>query len=173
MDTIFTPPRENIGPMKTTHIPLVAAMLLAIASLCATAQKLDVFADQIFQPALREIAPIFSNQTGFKIHLSRGSSSELAERILSGASADVFFPASEEAMRQVMEKGLVDVALKRIILNLPSPAPEADGVPTEPQHISAAVMANAANRLQAMAFLEFLASEAARDVFARQGFSLP
>lgn len=76
-------------------------------------------------------------------------------------------------MRQVMEKGLVDVALKRTVLNLPSTEPAEEGLAPESQHISAAVLNESVNRLQAMAFLEFLTSEAAREVFARQGFALP
>ena len=159
--------------MRHPFILFVAAIWLVATVLRAPAQKLDVFADQLFKTALKEIVPMVSEQTGFKIKLTLGPSSELAERIRSGDSADLYFPASEEAMRQVMEKGLVDVALKRTILNLPSTEPAEEGLVKEPQHISAAVLNDAANRLQAMAFLEFLTSEAAREVFARQGFALP
>ena len=159
--------------MKTPFIPLAALFLLFAAALRAPAQEARVFADKLYQPALKEIAPLYSQQTGFEIRLSLGPSAKLADRIASGAPADLFFPATEEAMRQVMEKGLVDVALKRNILNLPSTEPPIDGVPPEPQQISAAVMANAPNRLQAMAFLEFLTAEASREVLVRQGFALP
>lgn len=159
--------------MKNPFIPFAAALLLVAIPLCASAQEVKVFADKMFRPALREIAPLYTQQTGFEIRLSFGVSTKLAERIRSGASPDLFFPASEEAMRQVMEKGLVDVALKRNILALPPGESAEEGIPPEPQYISAAVLLDAAHRLQAMAFLEFLTSEAARGVFARHGFALP
>ncbi len=76
-------------------------------------------------------------------------------------------------MKQVMEKGLVDVALKRNVLSLPAPEPADPEAPADPQYTSAAVLNEAPHRLQAMAFLEFLVSDEARAVFARQGFGLP
>lgn len=160
--------------MKHRSILLIATVLLAATALRAAAQELAIFADSAFRPALQEIAAAFTEQTGFPAQLSLGRSSVLAERILRGRSpADVFFPASEVDMRLVMEKGLVDVALKRHILDLPSNEPVVEGVVPPPQHISAAVLANAANRLQAMAFLEYLVSEPARAVLSRHGFALP
>ena len=149
------------------------AILLATASLCASAQELKLFADQSFRPALQEIVPLFTEQTGFPVQLSLGRSSILAERIRSGTPADVFFPASEDNMREVMEKGLVDVSLKRNILVVPATEPPEEGLVPETQFTSAAVMVDSTNRLQAMAFLEFLTSEAARGAFSRQGFALP
>ena len=85
----------------------------------------------------------------------------------------MFFPASEGDMQLVVQKGLVDVALKRNIVVVPATAPAEEGVTPETEYTSAAVLLNATNRLQAMAFLEFLTSEPARAAFARQGFALP
>jgi ABC-type molybdate transport system substrate-binding protein len=152
---------------------LSLAAIFCAGATGARAQKLQVFADPVFNPALQEIAPLFAEHTGFDVQLSLAPSTILAERILFGAPADLFFPAGEEYSRQLMEKGLLDVALKRNILSLPNPASSADGTVAEPQYASAAVLANAENRLQAMAFLEFLTSDAARAVFASQGFELP
>ena len=55
----------------------------------------------------------------------------------------------------------------------PAAEPTEEGVEPEPQYTSAAVLANAANRLQAMAYVEFRTSDEARAAFARQGFALP
>ena len=139
----------------------------------ARAQKLSIFADQAYQPVLQEILPVFSDQTGFEVQLSLGRSPILADRLRQGIPADVFFPASEEQMRFVMEKGLVDVALKRNVLVLPPKEAAEDGVVPGPEYTSAAVLTSSTNRLQAMAFLEFLASEPARAAFIRQGFTPP
>ena len=160
--------------MKNMFILLAALALLSLSALSASAQKLAVFADKSFRPALKEIVPLFAEKTGFKVQLSLGRSAALAERIVrADVPADVFFPVSEAIMQQVMEKGLVDVALKRNILLMPAAEPTEEGVVPEPQYTSAAVLANSTNRLQAMAFLEFLTSDAARDALARQGFALP
>ena len=160
--------------MKNRFILLASIALLGIAAPCASAQALVVFADKTFRPSLQEIVPLFTQQTGFEVDLSWGRSAALAERIIRATvPPDLFFPDSETAMQQVVEKGLVDVALKRNIVLMPAAEPTEEGVVPEPQYTSAAVLLNATNRLQAMAFLEFLASEPARAAFARQGFALP
>ena len=159
--------------MKTLTILLLAALAAVAAPRCTSAQDLHVFADQAFQPALQEILSMFKKQTGFDAQLSLGPSTVLADRILTQNEADVFFPASEEAMKLVMERNLVDVSLKRSILQVPPLEPPPPEGFSEPQYTSAAVMNNTPHRLQAMAFLEFLTSDAAREVFVRQGFTPP
>lgn len=159
--------------MNIRHILASALILLATAAGRAPAQNLAVYADESFRAALKEIVPMFKETTGFDIRLVLQPSDKLASRILNGAAVDLFFPANEDAMRQVMEKGLVDVALKRNILMAPPAEPVTDEIPAESKYVPAAVMINSAHRLQAMAFLEYLVSEPARGVFARQGFSLP
>ena len=160
--------------MKNRFIILVSLVLLALAAPCASAQALRVFADKAFQPALKEIKPLFVQQTGFAVEISWGHSPALAEKIVRTAKPpDVFFPAKESDMQLVVQKGLVDVALKRNIVVVPATAPVEEGVTPETEYTSAAVLLNATNRLQAMAFLEFLTSEPARAAFARQGFALP
>ena len=156
---------------KLLFIPLLALALWAVT---ADAQTLSVFADKAYQPALREIAPLFTQQTGFEAKLTCGRSMALAERIVRARKTpDLFFPAEAAAMQQVMEKGLIDVALKRNVLVLPPPRPVEGEPPAGPEYAAAAVLRDSANRLQAMAFLEFLGSEPARAVFARYGFALP
>ena len=160
--------------MKHLLILLASMAWLAASARCASAQALVVVADQAFRPALDEILPVFTEKTGFEVQLSSGRSPALAERIIrADIPADVFFPAREGDMQLVVQKGLVDVALKRNIVVVPAPAPVEDGVTPETEYTSAAVLLNATNRLQAMAFLEFLTSEPARAAFARQGFALP
>ncbi len=160
--------------MKNPLILFIAALLLAGTAWRAPAQDLQVYADRDFQPALKEIGPLFTQQTGFPVDFSWGRSTALAEKIVRmDTPPDLFFPATENDMQQVVQKGLIDVALKRNILVVPSTKPVEEGVTPETEFTSAAVLLNATNRLQAMAFLEFLVSEPARAVFARQGFTLP
>jgi len=159
--------------MKNLILICTTFVLVAASALCASAQDVKLFADQAFQPSLQEIVPLFTEQTGFEVELTLGPSSILAQRLRSGIPADLIFPASEEVMRQLMSKGLVDVALKRNILILPGIKSPDEDVEPEPQYIAAAVLTQATHRLQAMALLKFLTSETARDAFARQGFALP
>ena len=56
--------RENHDPMKNTLFLLVSAAWLTASVLDASAQELRVFADKAFQPALKEIKPLFIQQTG-------------------------------------------------------------------------------------------------------------
>ena len=157
--------------MKNPFILLLATALWAGGG---AAQTLSVFADKALQPAVREIAPLFTEQTGFDVKPSYGASAALAERIIrADTPPDVFFPSEEAALQQVVEKGLIDDALKRNVLRLPDDEPTEENPAPEPNYVAAAVLRDAANRLPAMAFLEFLGSEPARAVFARHGFALP
>ena len=160
--------------MNKRLIALAALACLVLSAPGASAQALAVFADKQFQPVLKEIEPLFVQQTGFAVDFSWGRSAALAEKIIRAETPpDVFFPATEDDMQLVVQKGLVDVALKRNVLVVPSTKPVEEGVEPETEYTSAAVLLNAANRLQAMVFLEFLTSEPARAAFARQGFALP
>lgn len=159
--------------MKTTILAILTAVSISAIPTGAVAQDLHVMADAIFQPALKELVPMFTERTGGGIRLALGPSTILAERIFAGDPVDVFFPAGERHMRQALEKGRVDVTLKRNILILPNPNLSEPADDHGPEYASAAVMTPSDQRVQAMAFLEFLVSEAAREVFARHGFGLP
>ena len=160
--------------MKKLLLSCFLLALLLAGARPATAQELQVFAARDFAAALKEIGAQFHGQTGFAVDFHWGDSTALAEKIIrTDRLPDVFFPASEAAMQLVVQKGLVDVALKRNILVVPAAVPATDETSPEMDYTSAAVLLDAANRLQAMAFLEFLVSEAAQTVFARYGFALP
>ena len=160
--------------MNKRLIALAALACLVLSAPGASAQALAVFADKQFQPVLKEIEPLFVQQTGFAVDFSWGRSAALAEKIIRAETPpDVFFPAEAAALQQVMEKGLVDVALKRNVLVAPPAEPVEGEPPPGPEYVAAAVLRDAANRLQAMAFLDYLGSEPARAVFASHGFALP
>ena len=74
---------------------MLAAGFLAALSPGTRAQDLQVMADSVFQPALKELAPLFAERTGTQVRLSLAPSAILAERLLAGESADVFFPAGD------------------------------------------------------------------------------
>jgi len=151
----------------------LALLIPVAAARSAAAQDIQVFADQVFLQPLQEIAQTFTEQTSFEIQLNVGLSAVMAESIRLGLPADVFFPAAEEPMRSMIEKGMVDVALKRNVVILSPDEGAGDNESADVQYAAAAVLVNAPNRLGAMAFLEYLGSDESRAVFARHGYSLP
>ena len=83
--------------MNKLSILLLATVLWAGG---AAAQALTVFADKAYRPALREIVPQFTAQTGFEVQLTCGRSAALAARIVRAETPpDVFFPAEAAASK--------------------------------------------------------------------------
>ena len=146
------------------HLGVVLFVLAGIAA--AQEPSLRVAADASFGKALEEISARFADTTGCRVALDGGASAELADKLLAGEKADVYFPADTESIDRLREKGIVDVALARNVVVMERPG-------EDPAYLRAVVLANAENRLQAMAFLDFLVSEPARGVFSAHGFALP
>lgn len=86
----------------------VAAGILLLAGCAAPAPAtVTVLAAASLTDALDEAAAAFeAGHPGIEISVSYGGSSALAEQIVSGAPADVFFAADEETMRTVAGAGL-------------------------------------------------------------------
>lgn len=154
--------------MKTLFLTFLTVLSLSLAGVVRAAQapSLDVAADSSFQAALEEISEHFTETTGCAVALRCGASAELADGLLAGGTADVFFPADAESLDRLREKGIVDVALARNVVVLERPG-------EDPAYLRAVVLANAPNRLRAMAYLDYLTSEPARAAFAGHGFALP
>lgn len=154
--------------MTRIRIMLFSTMLgLALAGgASAKEPSLQVAADSSFRAAMEEIVPQFSDATGCKVALDCRGSDELADALLAGTAADVYFPADAGAIDRLREKGVVDVALAKNVVVLERPG-------EDPVYLRAVVLVDTPNRLKAMAFLDFLTSEAARSAFAAHGFALP
>ena len=153
--------------MNIRSILCLGVVLFALAGAVAAQEpSLRVAADSSFGEALGEISARFADTTGCRVALDTGDSSGLADKLLSGEKADVYFPADTESIDRLREKGIVDVALARNVVVM-----ERQG--EDPAYLRAVVLANAENRLQAMAFLDYLVSEPARGVFSAHGFALP
>lgn len=153
--------------MNIRSILCLGAVLFALAGAAAAQEpSLRVAADSSFGESLEEISAQFTGTTGCRVALDCGESAGLADKLLAGEKADVYFPADTQSIDRLREKGIVDVALARNIVVL-----EREG--EDPAYLRAVVLANAENRLQAMAFLDYLVSEPARGVFSAHGFTLP
>lgn len=158
--------------MKKRSMSLMAAFLLATFAVAAVPARaaespLQVAADPAFGETLAEIAPLFTESTGCEVDLSYGNSDYLSGELLSrDPPADVCLPADTDTIDHLREKGAIDVALARNVVVLDRPG-------EDPVYLRAVVFSGARNRIQALAFLDFLVSESARGIFADHGFSLP
>ena len=152
--------------MKKCSIPLLAALLLTAFAVHAAEPTLRVAADSAFRDALGEIAPLFTETTGFAVAPQYGESATLADGLLADDAADVCLPADTATIDRLRDKGVVDVALARNIVVI-----ERSG--EDPVYIRAVVLTTSPHRIQALAFLDFLVSERARGIFAAHGFALP
>ena len=153
--------------MKTLFLSFLTVLLITLSGVArAQAPSLDVAADTSFKVALEEISAHFTETTGCTVALRCGESAELADGLLAGGTADVYFPADAESIDRLREKGIVDVALARNVVVLERPG-------EDPAYLRAVVLATAPNRLRAMAYLDYLTSEPARAAFAEHGFALP
>lgn len=146
---------------------LAIAWMAVTGTVRAGAPALKVAADSEFRDALEAIAPVFTESTGVTVAVRYGPSAGLADGLLDGSeAADVCLPADTETLARLKEKGAVDVALvKNVVVRVQEGE--------DPAYLPAVVLSASSNRLQAMAFLDFLTSETARGLFAANGFSLP
>lgn len=152
--------------MKKRSILLPAVLLLTAFAVHAAEPTLRVAADSSFRDALGEIAPLFTQNTGFAVAPQYGDSAALADGLLADDPADICLPADAATIDRLREKGVVDVALARNVVVLDRPG-------EDPAYIRAVVLTTSPHRIQALAFLDFLVSETARGIFAAHGFALP
>ena len=152
--------------MKRCSILLLAALLLTAFAVHAAEPTLRVAADSSFRDALSEIAPLFTETTGFAVAPQYGDSATLADSLLADDAADICLPADAATIDRLREKGVVDVALARNVVVIEHPG-------EDPAYIRAVVLTSSPHRIQALTFLDFLVSERARGIFAAHGFALP
>ncbi|WP_426755223.1 molybdate ABC transporter substrate-binding protein [Myxococcus sp. Y35] len=110
------------------HLPLLCAVLAALASPFARADRVLVFAAVSTTDALQALAPAFHQATGHTVELSLGASSDLARQAIAGAPADVFLSADEAQLDAVQKAGLVapstrvDLLSNRLVVVVPADA---------------------------------------------------
>lgn len=149
---------------KLTYWALCFSFIIFAPDVFASENKeigsVSVLADSHLAPALAEISSEFTHQYMITVSNSFGVSIEQEKRIEDGESADLFITTNESLIQELKIKGLVDVySIGRIVSNK-------DG------HYIAAVVASE-NMTSARTFLTFLKSEAARDIFRKNGLSIP
>ncbi len=91
------------------------AILLALASLAGSAPReavdtlpVEVYAAPPVAGALEEIAAVFQEKTGARVHVTSGGSLALSRKILQGAPADIFVSEGPAALVSLLRVAKVD-----------------------------------------------------------------
>ena len=104
------------------HTSFSVAVLLLLFSSCAPSPSLRISAAAGMTEAVQEIADSFSSATGTKVYINFASSGTLAQQILSGAPADLYFSANTlwmdklERENKLVEGSRIDVAGNDLVL---------------------------------------------------------
>jgi len=111
---------------------LVGALLTALAGFSAgvaQADRVHVAVAANFAPCLEALAPLFAEETGHHLVLSRGSTGRHFAQIKAGAPFDVFLAADSDRPTRLEDEGLIvpgsriTYAEGRLALWLPNPGP--------------------------------------------------
>jgi molybdate transport system substrate-binding protein len=97
-------------------LSLLVACTSILASTCAPAAEVTVFAAASLSDAFKEIAPLYTNSTGDTLRFNFGASGALARQIKEGAPADVIFSADELRVDQLDQAGLLLPGTRRTLL---------------------------------------------------------
>jgi molybdate transport system substrate-binding protein len=95
--------------MRLKGLGLVACLTMCVGSVLAQVPvpTLTVFAAADLGPAFRQLIPEFERSAHAHVTLVPGSTGTLAQQILNGAPADLFFAASESATDDLGREGLI------------------------------------------------------------------
>lgn len=95
---------------------LALALSLGMAPLAASAEGVTVFAAASLKDALDAIAADWQSAGNAPVTLSYAGTPALAQQIIAGAPADIFFSASDEWMDEVEAAGLAQPGTRRDLL---------------------------------------------------------
>jgi len=119
----------------------VKAFLFALLSLTAVGagarEEVTVFAAASLADAVEEIGRAYERDSGSRVVVNVGASSDLARQILAGAGADLFFSADRAQMDVVEKAGLVrasdrvELLSNVLVVVVPADAPTRVGSPSD------------------------------------------
>ena len=96
---------------------LFIVLIIFLAAHSTQAAELRVSAASSLTDALRELGPLYEQQSGDHLVFNFGASSTLARQIMEGAPADVFISADEAKMNQLDQGGYLERDTRRSILS--------------------------------------------------------
>lgn len=94
----------------------ISVCVVAISSGVNAAEKVTVFAAASLTNALTDIGVQYEKEKVVKINHFFASSSTLAKQIENGAPADIFISADNKWMNYLLDKKLINVASRKVIL---------------------------------------------------------
>ena len=93
------------------------ALIVGIVGCADESDRLLVFAAISLTDSLAEIVPAFEEESGVQVSISLGGSQLLAQQILKGAPADVFFAAGVAPVDMLFSEGLLGSDAEAIVTN--------------------------------------------------------
>jgi molybdate transport system substrate-binding protein len=81
-------------------------------------ERLTVFAGAASQPATREVAQLFSDETGVRVDCNFGGSGTMLNQIRMEHFGDLYIPGSDDYMDKAEKEELVDAKSRRVICRL-------------------------------------------------------
>ena len=99
------PARRRAGLRFGLAAALLAVAILGCDATPAAGASIRVAVAASFQPALEELAPLFTAATGHELLISAGSSGKLAAQVEQGAPFDVLLAADAERPRLLVASG--------------------------------------------------------------------
>jgi ABC-type molybdate transport system substrate-binding protein len=152
---------------KLTHcLQLIITVIAIFVSLptAASEQKdiesVTILADSRLAVPFSQLASRFSHESMISISGAFGVSADQKKKIEDGETADLFITSDMSLIQQLKVKGMVDVySIGRIASH-------------HDEHFIAAVVASE-NMTPARNFLAFLKSDEAKDIFKKNGLSVP
>lgn len=149
--------------MKKHFTAVIAFCLLSGSAFAADNRDIEsitVLGDSRLAAPMSELATTYTQAHMVSVTTTFGKPEEQEKKIEDGESADLFITADAALIQQLKVKGMVDVySIGRIASHRET-------------HYSAAVVASE-NMTAARNFLSFLRSKEARDIFKKNGMSIP
>jgi ABC-type molybdate transport system substrate-binding protein len=153
--------------IKLTYKLLLAVLLVNFAAcpVCAADSKdigsVEVLTDPHLAVAISEIASLFTRENMITVGSSFGATENQEKHIEDGEAADLFITSNAQLIQQLRLKGMVDIhSITRVASQ------------NKDVHYMAAVVAGE-NMTPARTFLAFLKSDKAREVWKKNGLTVP
>ncbi len=97
-------------------VPWLLALMIPLHA--ASAEELLLFAAASTADALSELGAVFEAETGVRVRISAGASSDLARQIIAGAPADLFLSADLAQMdRLIQAKRVSPESVRKLLSN--------------------------------------------------------
>ena len=94
------------------QIIIISLIMLFITASCygcnsSSGYSINVFAGSASKPAMEEIAQVFKEETGIRVHLTFGGSGTMLSQLIIAREGDIYIPGSPDYMLKAEDEGIV------------------------------------------------------------------